>query len=178
MGDNCRVFIVNGSGGVGKDTFVDLISVSNVGKVHYSSVTRIKEVARQLGWDGKSKTEKDRKFLSDLKDLVTDYSDLPYNLMCKMIDRLLNTQDPIILFIDIREPNEIQRIVDYCGARTILVKRDSVEHITSNTGDGGVFNYNYDIVVDNNGTLDDLKETAKMFSEDLEEELRQRGYLV
>ena len=62
-----QVFVINGSGGVGKDTFVRLVSVelNNILKRfhtvdNFSSVDKIKEIAREIGWDGQ-KTEKDRK---------------------------------------------------------------------------------------------------------------------
>ena len=68
---NKQVFIINGSGGVGKDTFVELVSkVFNLSVMNFSSVDKVKEIARIIGWTG-GKTEKDRKFLSDLKLLCT-----------------------------------------------------------------------------------------------------------
>ena len=60
-----QVFIINGSGGVGKDTFVELVSENFLLPVmNFSSVDKVKEVARIIGWTG-GKSEKDRKFLSD-----------------------------------------------------------------------------------------------------------------
>ena len=55
-----KIFIINGSGGVGKDTFVELVS-QFFPIVNFSSVHKVKEIAIKIGWDGKSKTEKDRK---------------------------------------------------------------------------------------------------------------------
>ena len=43
---------------------------------NFSTVDKIKEIARDFGWDGE-KTPKARKFLSDLKDVFTDWNDLP-----------------------------------------------------------------------------------------------------
>ena len=81
---NKQVFIINGSGGVGKDTFVDLVDHNLSHKYRYltmnfSSVDKVKKVAEIIGWDVYSKTEKDRKFLSDLKLLCTEYNDMPFN---------------------------------------------------------------------------------------------------
>ena len=60
-----QIIVINGTGGCGKTTFVEL--TQKYGKViNFSSVDKVKEVAKLIGWDGK-KTEKDRKFLSDLK---------------------------------------------------------------------------------------------------------------
>ena len=62
-----EIFIINGSGGCGKDTFVELFSKHyGPDKVwNYSSVDKVKRIAKEIGWTG-AKTEKDRKFLSDL----------------------------------------------------------------------------------------------------------------
>ena len=61
------------------------------------------------------------------------------------------------MFLHIREPKEIERAKQEFNATTILIKRDSVPHIVSNMADGGVFDYDYDIVVDNNSNKDDFE---------------------
>jgi hypothetical protein len=51
-----QVFIINGSGGCGKDTFISF--VSDIACVtNFSSVDKVKEIARIIGWDGE-KTER------------------------------------------------------------------------------------------------------------------------
>lgn len=159
-----KIFILNGSGGVGKDTFVDLVS-NYIPTIHFSSVTKIKEIAKAIGWDG-GKTEKDRKFLSDLKILCTEYNNLPFNSMKEMVNEFINS-DANALFIDIREPNEIEIAKQAFNAETVLVIRDSVAHITSNMADANVYNYQYDHIIENNGDLADLNNTAKMFVDKL-----------
>ena len=191
-----QVFIINGSGGVGKDTFVrqvinnsytpvvDDISYKVLGYIkhseieNYSSVSKVKEIAKVIGWDG-SKTERDRKLLSDLKLLTTEYNDMPLNDMKDFAERFLNgdrttsTKNELIfrrmLFLHIREPEEIEKAVkafEKYNVKTILVKRDSVKHITSNMADENVYNYNYDIIIENNSTLEDLDKKAKQFMND------------
>lgn len=158
-----QVFIINGSGGCGKDTFVSL--VSNISyTINFSSVDKVKEIARIIGWNG-GKTEKDRKFLSDLKLLCTDYNDMPLNSMKDKYEEFLNSHAKL-LFLHIREPEEIERAKRIFNAKTILIKRDSVEHITSNMADANVFNYNYDITIDNNGALEELEGKAEQFIND------------
>ena len=159
-----KIFILNGSGGVGKDTFVDLVS-NYIPTIHFSSVTKVKEIAKVIGWDG-GKTEKDRKFLSDLKILCTEYNNLPFNSMKEMVAEFLNG-DANALFIDIREPNEIEIAKQAFNAETVLVKRDSVTHITSNMADANVYNYQYDHIIENNGSIKDLDNTAKKFVDKL-----------
>lgn len=170
---NKQIFIINGSGGVGKDSFVEEVqSQTNIStKVsNYSSVSKVKEVAKIIGWNG-TKTEKDRKFLSDLKLLTTEYNDMPLNDMKRFANSTMNDGVNMakILFLHIREPEEIAKAVNEFkeyNTKTILVKRDSVKHITSNMADENVFNYDYDIVIDNNGTIKDLREKAKSFLND------------
>jgi len=68
------------------------------------------------------------------------------------------------LLIDIREPEEIRKLCNnYNYVKTILIRRNSVKNITSNMADAGVFDYDYDFVIENNGTIDELKNTVKNF---------------
>lgn len=161
---NKKVFILNGCGGVGKDTFVNLVS-KYVPTVHFSSVTKVKEIAKAIGWDG-SKTEKDRKFLSDLKLLCTGYNNMPLNSMREKVNEFMIGNE-IVLFLDVREPDEIEIAKQAFNAETILVVRDSVEHISSNMADDNVYNYQYDYIIENNGSLDDLDSAAKTFVSEL-----------
>ena len=158
-----QVFIINGSGGVGKDTFVEFVA-DNFSTMNVSSVDKVKEVARAIGWSG-GKTEKDRKFLSDLKLLCTDYNDLPLNSMKEKYEEFINN-DSNFLFLHIREPEEIEKARMIFDAKTILIKKDSVKHITSNLADANVYKYNYDIVVNNNDGINELIEKAFWLAKD------------
>lgn len=162
-----QIFIINGSGGVGKDTFVELVSTElndMLKKFHtvenFSSVDKVKEIAREIGWNGK-KREKDRKFLSDLKNLSSNYCDMPFQSMKNKVNEFIKNDENKFLFLHIREPEEIIRAVKEFDAKTILVVRDTVKYITSNMADKNVFNYDYDYVIQNNGTITDLKQKAK-----------------
>lgn len=168
-----QIFIINGTAGVGKDAFVDAVekALENINKDYwvenYSSVTRVKEIAKSCGWNG-TKTERDRKFLSDLKLLLTEYNDLPFKDLGYVVEGFLHDgfEDSKMLFLHIREPLEVTKAVNAFNAKTILVKRDSVAHIISNMADENVYNYNYDIVIENNGTPEDLQEKARLFVND------------
>lgn len=161
-----KIFIINGTGGVGKDTFVRLVSehcpypVSN-----FSSVDKVKEIARTIGWKG-GKSEKDRKFLSDLKLLTSNYCDMPMNSLREEVERF-KASDEYALFLHVREPGEIERCVNEFGAMTVLVDRPSVEHITSNMADRNVFEYVYTVVVKNYAGLDEFSDIAKKFIDDV-----------
>lgn len=168
-----RIFIINGSGGVGKDTFVELVSTElndMLKKFHtvinFSSVDRVKEIAREIGWKGE-KSEKDRKFLSDLKILTSEYCDMPFESMKNKVTEFIKDDESKFLFLHIREPEEITRAVKEFGAKTVLIIRNSVKHIISNMADENVFNYNYDFVIDNSGTKEELNSKAKDFVQEV-----------
>ena len=161
---NKQVFIINGSGGVGKDTFVSFVADS-FSTMNVSSVDKVKEIAKAIGWSG-AKTERDRKFLSDLKLLCTDYNDMPLNSMKEKFEEFNNDKDYQFLFLHIREPEEIEKAKKEFDAKTILVKRDSVEHITSNMADANVNNYDYDVIINNSGSVEELMVKAFDFAKD------------
>ena len=170
-----QIFIINGSGGVGKDTFVGLVSkVFNFSVVNFSSVDKVKEIARIIGWTG-GKTEKDRKFLSDLKLLCTKYNNMPFNSMSEKV-REFTKSDAAMLFLHIREPEEKKKAKIAFDAKTVLIKRDAVKQITSNMADGNVFNYQYDIVVNNDGNLIDFEKKATEFVNDFNINLMKSNY--
>ena len=153
---NKRIFIVNGMARCGKDTFAryldDYIPVYKCSSIEY-----IKYVAAQCGWMG-GKEEKDRKFLSDLKALTTAYNDLAFNDISNKVEHFRHSSYYQVMLIDIREPEEIERAAKEFGAGTILIRNPNVPQITSNAGDAGVYDYYYDYVIDNNGTLDEFKD--------------------
>lgn len=159
-----QIFIINGSGGVGKDTFISLLQEYCENIMNYSSVSKIKSIAKEIGWHG-GKSDRDRKFLSDLKILCTEYNDLPFKTMVEEVNQFNNRTSPA-LFLHIREPNEIERAKKEFNAKTILVKRNDVSHITSNMADEHVFEYTYDIVINNNSDIDNLKSKAEVFFKD------------
>ena len=69
------VIVINGAGGVGKDTLCEFAE-KHFKVMNISSITPIKEIAKMCGWNGE-KTDKARKFLSDLKALSIEYNDFP-----------------------------------------------------------------------------------------------------
>lgn len=164
-----QILIINGSGGVGKDTFVGYLS-NYIKVLHVSIVDKAKHLAAQIGWDG-SKTEKDRKFLSDLKTLIDEYNDDNYKTISHItslfLDDSLNDKKYEVLCVDMREKQQIDRYVKDFGAKKVLITRSSVAHITSNIADRGVFDCDYDYVIHNDGTMKALEEKAKCFADTL-----------
>ena len=59
--------------------------------------------------------------------------------------------------------------MDRENAITVLLRRAAVENLEqSNHADANVFNYEYDYVIENNGSLEELWEKAVKFLEEIE----------
>lgn len=160
--------VINGAGGVGKDTLCDFASkkfkVKNI-----SSITPIKEIAAMCGWDGR-KDNKSRKFLSDLKKLCVEYNDYPTAWAKGQYDEFLLSDDEV-MFVHIREPEEIEKFVASTSGevKTLLVRggaRMSSEKY-GNASDDGVENYNYDYYFLNDKTLEEAETEFVKFIEEI-----------
>lgn len=169
-----KYFIINGRPRSGKDTFVNfcLEELGAFGKL-ISTVDFVKKIAAECGWDG-TKDLKNRKFLSDLKDLLTNWGDVPYKKTLQEIDIFKfdldywDVSDKGVVFIMCREPKEIERFERELNAKSVLIRRASVEfEQQSNHADSEVLNHKYDYIIENNGTVDELKEKAKGFLKNL-----------
>lgn len=115
-----------------------------------------------VGWDG-TKDEMSRKFLSDLKILTTNYNDMPFKAMKTVVDDFIRDDKHKVLFLHIREPEEIERVRKLFNAKTVLILRDSVKHIKTNVADANVFEYKYNFTVENHGTMEELRSKAHNF---------------
>ncbi len=159
-----RVIIVNGRGGVGKDTLCALAArdyrVRNI-----SSITPILEIARFAGWDGE-KTPAARRLLSQLKQAFTEWNDLSFQYCMAQYAAFLQSEDEI-LFVHIRETAEIERFRQAVGAdcQTLLVRRQAVEQTgpLGNHADDDVSHYHYDYYFYNDGPLDGLEDNVRCF---------------
>lgn len=167
-----KIYVVNGYPQSGKDTFVDLCieRISSIYSIKLSTIDFIKEIAEQCGWNGE-KNLKNRKFLSDLKDLLTDWGDVPYKQIEKNIQHFeypfkiydMPTTNCVI-FIFCREPKEISKLVKRLNAKSIFIDRFEAESKEqSNHADNEVKDYNYDIIINNNGNLQELKNEVDNF---------------
>ena len=166
-----KVVVVNGRPESGKTTFekksAELVGASRTFWFDedkkmvvdvISTVDFVKQIAKECGWNG-VKTPENRKFLSDLKDLLTRWNDVPYQKIVDHIEYMneFGRQYDWILFVDCREPAEIQKLKERLNATTVLVRRLGDEtNETSNHADANVFDYEYDYTIKNYGDLSDL----------------------
>lgn len=148
--------VINGRGGVGKDTLCDF--ASSVYKVrNVSSITPVKAIAGQCGWDGQ-KDDRSRKFLSDLKQILTEYNDFPNQYIVREHDAFLQSEEEI-MFVQIREG---EQIIHFCesiqnACVTLLIQRDLGKLHYGNRSDDEVESIPYDYVYQNNLPLEAAK---------------------
>ena len=157
------VVVINGAGGVGKDTMCGFVAkeykVRNV-----SSVDPIKAIARMAGWDG-DKSDKSRKMLSDLKMLFTQYNDLCLRYIKEQYGLFL-LSDEQVMFVHIREPEEIARFVAVAPEhiKTLLITNSAKElHVYQNASDDNVERYDYDGQYDNCLSLEETEAAFMKF---------------
>lgn len=160
-----KIFIVNGKPRAGKDTFAELLG-KHCRVFKYSSVAKVKQIAAKCGWDG-SKMDKDRRFLSELKRITTEFNDMSYDDVAEKVAYFLKTDFFDVMLIDIREPEEIERAIEGFGAEAIFIENKNVPAVTTNLSDrnADVEFFEYDHIVLNNGTLEDFEKTVKRFYE-------------
>ena len=157
--------VINGAGGVGKDTLCDLAD-KHFGVMNISTITPIKEIAALCGWDGR-KDARSRKLLSDFKRLCVEYNDFPTNWALERYHKFLADDSLDILFVHIREAEEIKKFVDATGgaAKTLLVRGGDRMKKSSygNVSDDEVENYSYDYYFTNDKPLEETEILFKEF---------------
>lgn len=174
-----KVVLINGSGGSGKDTVVELVTSYLRDKYdvkNTSTIDEVKNIARMMGWDY-NKDEKGRQFLADLKDAWTRYNN---GANMKIYNDILEWEEfetimpkEIIMFIHVREPESIKWFIENLSPHNIpvcslIVKRAGIEEFFNNA-DKNVENFEYDITLINDSDLKNLeiicKDLAKVIDE-------------
>lgn len=165
-----KAFVINGYGGVGKGEFVDAC----IENLRYydkyceifkkSMIDEPKEIAERLCWD-KKKDDRGREFLADLKRSIDKYSeDYLVDEMVFACEILIYCDD--LVFIDARETKDIEKLKKRLNAKAILVTNNRVK-CPECKSDQEIMLDGYDYVIENNGTLKELKQKAKEFMEGL-----------
>ena len=171
--NDIQYIIVGGFPRSGKSTFVSYCQeiIGENYTLDISTVDLVKNLAIIAGWDG-TKTPKNRKFLSDLKQLLIEWDDVPYKDIIKTAQKRRAELDAygithtLYVFVQCREPEEIQKFVDRVGARTLFISRKDHEKPT-NESDIATRRYNYDTTIFNDGDLDQLALCARAYIKSL-----------
>lgn len=170
-----KIIIINGKGGCGKDTLCE-IAAKKYDVMNVSSITPIKEMAKHIGWEG-GKSPEDRKFLADLKALVTEYNDGANEYVVQKAIAFSKTADDV-MFVHIREPEMIEhfketvkhRIPEDIKILTLLVKRDSQKYLVyGNKADDAVEEYDYDFIYNNSKPIEEVEADFLPFLEQMVE---------
>ncbi len=170
------VIVINGAGGVGKDTLCAM-AAKHFRVANISSITPIKEIATVCGWRGE-KNDRARRFLSDLKRLTVRYNDYPTRWTVERYHEFL-ASDNDILFVHIREGEEIHKFVKATDGKAVTLLIRGGERFAArqrngygNRSDDRVENYRYDYIFMNDKPL---AETEPLFIEKLQEILKSHG---
>lgn len=159
------VIVINGSAESGKDTLCNL-AAKHYRCQNHSSIDPINEMLRIGGWNGLKDT-KYRKLASDLKSLMIKYNDLPTKYLIRKYYEFERSDDDI-LFLHIREPDEIRKFWSAITPSSdvllrdiaLLVRRSAAPKMLGNDSDNGVERYPYDSVFVND---DNLERAEEMF---------------
>lgn len=159
-----KIYIVNGYPGAGKTTFeenaINILKENNKEGFSISTIDDIKEIAMNIGWDGR-KNGAGRRLLSDLKQTLNRYNDFTMNQMKEKFSYIEWRNPDAVVFVDSREPEEIRRFIKEFKAIAIYVNRQN-PRLLSNESDRNVEDFTYDYTIENTGTLKDLEfETEK-----------------
>lgn len=162
-----KILILNGPTESGKGTVVKYLKeLLNLEIVQYSSIDYVKEVAKEkFGWDGE-KDIKGRNLLASIKQTMIKYNDMPTKRVAtKMTEAIVFDIDMMV--VDIREPDEIEKLVEHCKkvnvpcvtcrVHNINAEQEANTNGLSLTGDRMYGEYTYDNHIYNNCTLEDLK---------------------
>ena len=177
-----KILIVNGAPRSGKDLFCQAAFSRRELIYPISTIDETKKLAKLLGWDG-VKDERGRKFLSDLKDAMSTYNDLPRKYVlkriyekCDMVDTqastytFLSDSHQLIFLVQAREPKEIERWVKENNARTLYVVRKQTQKEWGNHADDAAMNYHYDYYLSNDGTIEEWLDKSVNFIDKIRKE--------
>ncbi len=155
------MIVINGSGGVGKDTLCDM-AAKHYRVFNISSITPIKELAARCGWNGE-KDDRARKFLADLKALTVAYNDYPTSWILARYREFLDSQDEL-MFVHIREGEEIRKFVSASEGQAVTLLIRGGERMKEkcalgygNAADDLVEQYAYDYYFVNDRPLEETE---------------------
>ncbi len=158
--------VINGKGGVGKDTICDIVS-KNFPTMSVSAITPIKEIALKYGWSGE-KDLKSRRFLSELKRVFTEYNDLSTNYLLSKHKEFLSDENLEIIFVHIREADQIEAFLEKIDnfKTTLLIKKRDLP-IYNNVSDDNAENFSYSYTYMNDKSIEKLEEDFMDFFQNI-----------
>lgn len=179
------IIILNGCGASGKDTFeaeVKDVLPKELVIEHYSSIDPMREILAKMKTitpeAPEYNKEQIRKALSELKRIWDETYDGSFRYLVNEIDNHINTimaprtntNIGSVIFVHIREPENIHKLVDYYRFNsrvvvlTTLVYGRTKPEDFDNDSDRQVTDYNYDLYINNSKDLLTLRSIAIAFA--------------
>lgn len=137
-----------------------------------STVDFVKQIAEKCGWKG-TKEKKDREFLHNLKSAMEEWDNIPNKKTLESAQGIMRVYlgHNHIIFVNIREPKSIESFMQlimeegYLPIKILMESGKKSNEVDSIAQE--IKSIKYDRVYINNGSLDDLKEKAKDFVEEI-----------
>jgi len=186
------VFIISGVATGGKDLFIkyvtdyvnDYLIKFSYNVYNTSSIDEVKRIVDYMNTVDNSlvakeaidnKTDKYRTLLHDIKMAWSAFDDGPnqviYNLINKIMTRHCELMyNPSFIFVHVREANEIDNMKQYLiyNMELIPISIGVIGHSNpkdfTNEGDALANEYDYDIIIPNNGNVKEFRETSCVFA--------------
>ena len=181
------VMLIGGVGGSGKSTFIDFCKKHMYGVYEESTIDCCKQVVGFMSELETSvsnfssleneiiyKSDKYRTLLSVLKDIWCKTDDGPNNIAISMIKTRFQLANTSVVFLNVREPEQIEhlkaKLEEDCGAVviTVAVIRNNPKDYT-NESDRKTLEYQYDLYIVNEGSIDVLEYQALNFCRAIED---------
>jgi len=173
------ITLISGRAGEGKSAFAHacqdvLVKEHNISSATIPFARMVKDTALFMGWDGE-KDDKGRKLLQEIGNVGRAYD---IDIWARHAAEFINSHPAEFEFVfidDWRFPNEGKYIQEhFWPSQTVRIFRPKQFHALLNTplyNDVSEISLPetleyYDHIVDNSGTLNDLKESAKKFVAD------------
>jgi hypothetical protein len=176
------VIAINGYARSGKDTVCEYV----IDRLHkrgwrghsVSSIDPVRNMLRDLGVPVDLKRPAERDLMAEVKSALERYSWWSTRLCAQQVHEWMSMvpQAPSLCFAHMRETAAIEKFVTLFGptvvTRTLLVRSPREERVMSNVADANVEGMAYDLTIENDGTLDDLREKCFALADFLMEELK------
>lgn len=191
------IILIGGHGGAGKSTFIHFCSQYLTGVFEESTIDCCKDVVKfmadyeakhnrvsTLRQDIQCKSDKYRTLLNVLKAAWCDIDDGPNRLVLNTIQNCIDTDDPSIIFVNVREPEQITHLKNLIEdtidgvVMTLAVTRPDNTAEWTNEGDVTTMNYDYDIYINNATNLDQFQVVAEHFCDAVIDAFRQLKNLL
>jgi hypothetical protein len=158
---------INGFAETGKDETVK--QMTKVMEEHQfpvtavSSIDPIRNMLRAAGYDVDNKTDEMRAFMAEVGDAAEKFDGTKTKYAVKKTVEFLmneNRRDGAV-FVHVREPLMIQKMhlmlpTNEIEPVTLLVRRPGKAAVQSNKADRDVMSRKYHVIIDNDGTIEDL----------------------